>query len=131
MACHGSGVCEWVCVCTVSVLIVSHPLLCEERAGSKLLIFTASPCSRQGRQLELLMRAMALPSVWSEMRVGILLLSVLGLLSARLVGAGQDSGSAIPAESRYLLHPVLPAFLRCTLSSHTGTQLQGNFVLPD
>lgn len=74
---------------------------------------------------------MALPSVWSEMRVGILLLSVLGLLSARLVGAGQDSGSVIPAESRYLLHPVLPAFLRCTLSSHTGTQLQGNFVLPD
>ncbi|NWT86808.1 CD048 protein, partial [Lanius ludovicianus] len=43
---------------------------------------------------------MALPSVRSEMRVGILLLSVLGLLSARLVGAGQDSGSAIPAESR-------------------------------
>ncbi|NXM50975.1 CD048 protein, partial [Gymnorhina tibicen] len=43
---------------------------------------------------------MALPSVWGEMRVGILLLSVLGLLSARLVGAGQDSGSVIPAESR-------------------------------
>ncbi|NXB11997.1 CD048 protein, partial [Cnemophilus loriae] len=43
---------------------------------------------------------MALPSARSEMRVGILLLSVLGLLSARLVGAGQDSGSAIPAESR-------------------------------
>ncbi|NXC07978.1 CD048 protein, partial [Orthonyx spaldingii] len=43
---------------------------------------------------------MALPSVWSEMRVGILLLSVLGLLGARLVGAGQDSGSVIPAESR-------------------------------
>ncbi|NXS37229.1 CD048 protein, partial [Pomatostomus ruficeps] len=43
---------------------------------------------------------MALPSAWSEMRVGILLLSVLGLLSARLVGAGQDSGSVIPAESR-------------------------------
>ncbi|XP_041909146.1 neuropeptide-like protein C4orf48 homolog isoform X1 [Corvus kubaryi] len=54
----------------------------------------------QGRQLELLMRAMALPSVWSEMRVGILLLSVLSLLSAGLVGAGQDSGSVIPAESR-------------------------------
>ncbi|XP_066041391.1 NELL2-interacting cell ontogeny regulator 1 isoform X2 [Chamaea fasciata] len=46
------------------------------------------------------MRAMALPSVWSEMRVGILLLSVLSLLSARLVGAGQDSGNVIPAESR-------------------------------
>ncbi|NWI46993.1 CD048 protein, partial [Picathartes gymnocephalus] len=43
---------------------------------------------------------MALPSVWSEMRVGILLLSVLGLLSAGLVGAAQDSGSVIPAESR-------------------------------
>ncbi|XP_053796741.1 neuropeptide-like protein C4orf48 homolog isoform X2 [Vidua chalybeata] len=46
------------------------------------------------------MRAMALPSFWSEARVGILLLSVLSLLSARLVGAGQDSGSVIPAESR-------------------------------
>ncbi|NXB21921.1 CD048 protein, partial [Rhagologus leucostigma] len=43
---------------------------------------------------------MALPPVWTEMRVGILLLSVLGLLSARLVGAVQDSGSVIPAESR-------------------------------
>ncbi|NXC61613.1 CD048 protein, partial [Aleadryas rufinucha] len=43
---------------------------------------------------------MALPSVRGEMRVGILLLSVLGLLGARLVGAGQDSGSVIPAESR-------------------------------
>lgn len=74
---------------------------------------------------------MALPSVWSEMRVGILLLSVLSLLSARLVGAGQDPGNVIPAESRYLLHPVLPAFLHCTHSSHTGTQLHGNLVLPD
>ncbi|XP_041258894.1 neuropeptide-like protein C4orf48 homolog [Pyrgilauda ruficollis] len=43
---------------------------------------------------------MALPAVRSEARVGMLLLSVLSLLSARLVGAGQDSGSAIPAESR-------------------------------
>ncbi|NXY22288.1 CD048 protein, partial [Atrichornis clamosus] len=43
---------------------------------------------------------MALPSARSEMRVGILFLSVLGLLSVRLVGAGQDSGNAIPAESR-------------------------------
>ncbi|NXM15542.1 CD048 protein, partial [Ploceus nigricollis] len=43
---------------------------------------------------------MALPSVWSEMRVGLLLLSALSLLSARLVGAAQDSGSVIPAESR-------------------------------
>ncbi|NWV02605.1 CD048 protein, partial [Ptilonorhynchus violaceus] len=40
---------------------------------------------------------MALPSAWS---VGILFLSVLGLLSVRLAGAGQDSGSVIPAESR-------------------------------
>ncbi|KAM7052717.1 LOW QUALITY PROTEIN: NELL2-interacting cell ontogeny regulator 1-like [Acridotheres tristis] len=55
---------------------------------------------RQGRQLELLMGAMALPPVWSEMRAGILLLSVLSLLSARLVGAAQDSGTVIPAESR-------------------------------
>ncbi|NXB53798.1 CD048 protein, partial [Leucopsar rothschildi] len=43
---------------------------------------------------------MALPPVWSEMRAGILLLSVLSLLSARLVGAAQDSGTVIPAESR-------------------------------
>uniref|UniRef100_A0A674GAQ3 NELL2-interacting cell ontogeny regulator 1 n=2 Tax=Taeniopygia guttata TaxID=59729 RepID=A0A674GAQ3_TAEGU len=49
--------------------------------------------------LELLTRAMALPS-WSEARVAMLLLSALSLLSARLVGAGQDPGSAIPAESR-------------------------------
>ncbi|XP_072784037.1 NELL2-interacting cell ontogeny regulator 1 isoform X2 [Taeniopygia guttata] len=42
---------------------------------------------------------MALPS-WSEARVAMLLLSALSLLSARLVGAGQDPGSAIPAESR-------------------------------
>ncbi|XP_056345110.1 neuropeptide-like protein C4orf48 homolog isoform X2 [Oenanthe melanoleuca] len=55
---------------------------------------------RQGRQLELLMGAMALPLVRSEMRAGILLLSVLSLLSTNLVGAGQDSGSVIPAESR-------------------------------
>ncbi|XP_032916345.1 neuropeptide-like protein C4orf48 homolog isoform X2 [Catharus ustulatus] len=55
---------------------------------------------RQGRQLELLMGGMALPLLWSEMRAGILLLSALSLLSASLVGAGQDSGSVIPAESR-------------------------------
>ncbi|XP_056345111.1 neuropeptide-like protein C4orf48 homolog isoform X3 [Oenanthe melanoleuca] len=46
------------------------------------------------------MGAMALPLVRSEMRAGILLLSVLSLLSTNLVGAGQDSGSVIPAESR-------------------------------
>ncbi|NWI58050.1 CD048 protein, partial [Calyptomena viridis] len=43
---------------------------------------------------------MALPSVGSVMRVAILSLSVVGLLSGRLVVAGQDSGSVIPAESR-------------------------------
>ncbi|XP_027518542.1 neuropeptide-like protein C4orf48 homolog [Corapipo altera] len=46
------------------------------------------------------MGAMALPSAWSVVRVAILSLSVVGLLSVRLVGAGQDSGSVIPAESR-------------------------------
>ncbi|KAM9661379.1 LOW QUALITY PROTEIN: NELL2-interacting cell ontogeny regulator 1-like [Morphnus guianensis] len=54
---------------------------------------------RQGR-LELLMRVMALPSVWRVMRVAIPLISVVGLLSVRFVGASQDSGSVIPAESR-------------------------------
>ncbi|KAJ7419016.1 Neuropeptide-like protein C4orf48 like protein [Willisornis vidua] len=34
------------------------------------------------------------------MRVAVLSLSVLSLLSVRLVGAAQDSGSVIPAESR-------------------------------
>ncbi|NXJ14544.1 CD048 protein, partial [Odontophorus gujanensis] len=43
---------------------------------------------------------MALPSAWSVMRVAIPFISVLGLLSVRLVGASQDSGSVIPAESR-------------------------------
>ncbi|XP_026648412.1 NELL2-interacting cell ontogeny regulator 1 isoform X2 [Zonotrichia albicollis] len=40
--------------------------------------------------------------VRSEARVGVLLLllSALSLLSARLVGAAQDPGTAIPAESR-------------------------------
>eukprot|EP00075_Anas_platyrhynchos_P007184 XP_021125648.1 neuropeptide-like protein C4orf48 homolog isoform X3 [Anas platyrhynchos] len=53
-----------------------------------------------GRKLELLTRAMALPSVRGVMWVAIPLISVLGLLSGRLVGASQDSGSVIPAESR-------------------------------
>ncbi|XP_064566266.1 NELL2-interacting cell ontogeny regulator 1-like isoform X1 [Zonotrichia leucophrys gambelii] len=54
----------------------------------------------QGRQLEPLLGAMA--PVRSEARVGalLLLLSALSLLSARLVGAAQDPGTAIPAESR-------------------------------
>ncbi|NXS40357.1 CD048 protein, partial [Balaeniceps rex] len=43
---------------------------------------------------------MALPSVWSVMRVVIPFIWVVGLLSVRLVGAGQDAGSVIPAESR-------------------------------
>uniref|UniRef100_A0A8C5JVI6 NELL2-interacting cell ontogeny regulator 1 n=1 Tax=Junco hyemalis TaxID=40217 RepID=A0A8C5JVI6_JUNHY len=39
--------------------------------------------------------------VRSEARVGVLLLlSALSLLSARLVGAAQEPGTAIPAESR-------------------------------
>ncbi|XP_071411341.1 NELL2-interacting cell ontogeny regulator 1 [Pithys albifrons albifrons] len=46
------------------------------------------------------MRAMALPSMWSAMRVAVLSLSVLSLLRVSLVGAAQDSGSVIPAESR-------------------------------
>ncbi|XP_076191913.1 NELL2-interacting cell ontogeny regulator 1 isoform X2 [Aptenodytes patagonicus] len=55
---------------------------------------------KQGRKLELLIRVMALLSVWSVVRVAIPFISVVGLLSVRLVGAGQDSGSVIPAESR-------------------------------
>ncbi|NXT13953.1 CD048 protein, partial [Prunella fulvescens] len=43
---------------------------------------------------------MVLPAARSELRVGILLLSLLSLLCPRLVAAGQDSRSAIPAESR-------------------------------
>ncbi|NXN64090.1 CD048 protein, partial [Himantopus himantopus] len=43
---------------------------------------------------------MALPSVWSMMRVAIPFISVVGLLSVRLAGASQESGSVIPAESR-------------------------------
>ncbi|XP_030306465.1 neuropeptide-like protein C4orf48 homolog [Calypte anna] len=46
------------------------------------------------------MRTMALPSVWSAVRVVIPFTLLLGLLSMRLVGASQDSGSVIPAESR-------------------------------
>ncbi|XP_010186620.1 PREDICTED: neuropeptide-like protein C4orf48 homolog [Mesitornis unicolor] len=46
------------------------------------------------------MGAMALPSVWSVARVAIPFVLVVGLLSIRLVGAAQDSGSIIPAESR-------------------------------
>ncbi|KAL9852393.1 NELL2-interacting cell ontogeny regulator 1 isoform 1-T1 [Geothlypis trichas] len=38
--------------------------------------------------------------VRSEARLGLLLLSALSLLSAGLVAAAQDPGTAIPAESR-------------------------------
>ncbi|OXB59767.1 hypothetical protein ASZ78_014906 [Callipepla squamata] len=64
-----------------------------------------------GRPLESLTQAMALPSAWSVMRVAIPFISVLGLLSVRLVGASQDSGSVIPAESRYCRAALMP---RCT-----------------
>ncbi|XP_065592237.1 NELL2-interacting cell ontogeny regulator 1 isoform X1 [Cyrtonyx montezumae] len=70
---------------------------------SRLLVSAAPRVKRKlrlGRPLELLTRAMALPSAWSVMRVAIPFISVLGLLSVRLVGASQDSGSVIPAESR-------------------------------
>uniref|UniRef100_A0A8C3JTR6 NELL2-interacting cell ontogeny regulator 1 n=1 Tax=Calidris pygmaea TaxID=425635 RepID=A0A8C3JTR6_9CHAR len=83
-----------------SVLITPGPLLCGERAGSKLLISTISPRFRQGGKRELLRRAMALPSVWSVLRVAIPFIWVVGLLSVRLAGASQDSGTVIPAESR-------------------------------
>lgn len=105
--------CGFACTCG-SVLITSHPLLCGERAGSILLIFTISPHFRQGRKLELLIRVMALLSVWSVMRVAIPFISVVGLLSVRLVGASQDSGSVIPAESMYLPCALMPC--RCTAS---------------
>ncbi|KAM6261353.1 NELL2-interacting cell ontogeny regulator 1 isoform 2-T2 [Porphyrio hochstetteri] len=54
----------------------------------------------RGRKLELLTRAMASPSAWRAMRLAIPFISVAGLLSVGLVGASQDSGSLIPAESR-------------------------------
>lgn len=90
-------------------LRISH--LISFSVGSKLLIFTLSPHSRLGRELELLTRAMALPSAWSVMRVVIPFVSVLGLLGVRLVGASQDSGSVIPAESTYCRAVLMP---RCT-----------------
>uniref|UniRef100_A0A8C4K3R7 NELL2-interacting cell ontogeny regulator 1 n=2 Tax=Dromaius novaehollandiae TaxID=8790 RepID=A0A8C4K3R7_DRONO len=102
MACCRSDVCMWVCVYMwiCAYLVLSASLGGMECAGSKQLIFTISPHFRLRRQLELLMRVMALPSVWSVMRVAIPFLSVVGLLSVRLAGASQDSGSVIPAESR-------------------------------
>lgn len=45
---------QWCCMrvwCPCgSVLIVSHSLLCGRSAGSKLLIFSTSPCFRQGEK---------------------------------------------------------------------------------
>lgn len=55
-----------------------------------------------------------MPSVWSVMRMAIPFISVVGLLSVRLAGASQDSGSVIPAESTYLLRAPVPS--RCTPS---------------
>ncbi|XP_019408702.1 PREDICTED: neuropeptide-like protein C4orf48 homolog [Crocodylus porosus] len=46
------------------------------------------------------MLIMASLSVGRVMRVLIPLISVLGLLSVKLAGANQESGSVIPAESR-------------------------------
>ncbi|KAM7168024.1 NELL2-interacting cell ontogeny regulator 1 [Macrochelys suwanniensis] len=43
---------------------------------------------------------MASPSVWRAMWMAIPLISVVGLLNVKLVGASQESGSVIPAESR-------------------------------
>ncbi|NXT85828.1 CD048 protein, partial [Zapornia atra] len=43
---------------------------------------------------------MALPPAGSVMRVAVPFIWVVGLLSVRLVGAGQDAGSLIPADSR-------------------------------
>lgn len=48
------------------------------------------------------------------MRVAIPFISVVGLLSVRLVGASQDSGSVIPAESTYLPCALVPSC--CTAS---------------
>ncbi|XP_021249475.1 neuropeptide-like protein C4orf48 homolog isoform X1 [Numida meleagris] len=77
---------------------------CSDRMLESRLLVSAAPRVKRklrlGRELELLTRAMALPSAWSVMRVAIPFVSVLGLLSVRLVGASQDSGSVIPAESR-------------------------------
>uniref|UniRef100_A0A8C8VGG7 NELL2-interacting cell ontogeny regulator 1 n=1 Tax=Pelusios castaneus TaxID=367368 RepID=A0A8C8VGG7_9SAUR len=43
---------------------------------------------------------MASPSLWRAVWMAIPLISVVGLLSVKLVGARQESGSVIPAESR-------------------------------
>ncbi|KAG6935890.1 chromosome 4 orf 48 [Chelydra serpentina] len=43
---------------------------------------------------------MASLSVWRAMWMAIPLISVVGLLNVKLVGASQESGSVIPAESR-------------------------------
>lgn len=115
----GTGVCEGLCLGLAHLTHFSASSL----QGANCWFFTASPRCRQGRQLELLLGAMA--PVRSEARLGLLLLSALSLLSAGLVAAAQDPGTAIPAESRYLLqlhlpqlHPVLPALLHCPQQPH-------------
>ncbi|KAM7112806.1 LOW QUALITY PROTEIN: NELL2-interacting cell ontogeny regulator 1-like [Ciconia maguari] len=103
---HAQSGC-WSLACSLQLLQGSGTQA-KRKVLSKLVLGVprkplACHCSdvcMQGRKLELLMRVMALPSVWSVMRVAIPLISVVGLLSVRLVGAGQDSGSVIPAESR-------------------------------
>lgn len=62
---------------------------------------------------------------------------LVSLLSVSLVGASQDSGSVIPAESTYLLctralplPSVLRAFLHLAHSIHTDLELQGDAALP-
>ncbi|XP_068005839.1 NELL2-interacting cell ontogeny regulator 1-like [Melanerpes formicivorus] len=64
---------------------------------SKALAHTQG--ERKGRE-ELLLRAMAWPPARSTMRVAIPFIWLLSLLSIGLVGAAQDSGTVIPAESR-------------------------------
>lgn len=80
---------------------------------------------------------MTLPSAWSVMRVAIPVISMVALLSVSLVGASQDSGSVIPAESTYLpctrallLPRVLCAFLHLAHCNHTDLELQGDAALP-
>ncbi|PKU43921.1 hypothetical protein llap_5775 [Limosa lapponica baueri] len=72
----------------------------DVRGNSEEATGTSKIEAEQGGKRELLMRAMALPSVWSVLRVAIPFIWVVGLLSLRLAGASQDSGTVIPAESR-------------------------------
>ncbi|KAH1169803.1 hypothetical protein KIL84_000788 [Mauremys mutica] len=58
---------------------------------------------------------MASPSVWRAMWMAIPLISVVGLLSVKLVGASQESGSVIPAESMYPCHSVVAQIQKLNL----------------